>query len=153
MFKEKVATLLETAMEEDSSLFIIEFTISSGNAIKVILDGDQGVDVKACMAVSRAIEQNLDREEDDFSLEVASAGATSPLVIPRQYLKNIGRVLEVRTKDAVFEGQMTSANKEEIILEWKAREPKPIGKGKVTVHKKQEISIADIMEAKVVLKF
>ena len=67
------------------------------NQIKVIIDGDNGVLVEDCMFVSRAIEHNLDREEEDFSLEVASAGAASPLTHTRQYIKNIGRTLEVKT--------------------------------------------------------
>ena len=58
-----------------------------------------GLPLKDCMKVSRAIEHNLDREEEDFSLEVASAGATSPLVLPRQYTKNIGRKLKVKPEE------------------------------------------------------
>ncbi|MEJ1222705.1 ribosome assembly cofactor RimP [Sediminicola sp. 1XM1-17] len=153
MLKDKVTELLNQALEENQSLFLIDFKISSDNKIKVTLDGDNGVALKDCMAVSRAIEHNLDREEEDFSLEVESAGATTPLVLPRQYKKNIGRILEVRVQDSNFEGKLTAATEDSITLEWKAREPKPVGKGKVTVQKKQEIAISDIQEAKVVLKF
>ena len=153
MFKDKVKTLLEEALAEKEELFLIDFQISQDNKIKVILDGDQGVTLQDCMDVSRGIEHNLDREEEDFSLEVASAGATSPLVIPRQYKKNIGRILEVRTAERNFEGKLIAATEEHITLEWKDREPKPVGKGKITVQKKQEIAISDIQEAKVVLKF
>ncbi|MGY8916571.1 MAG: ribosome assembly cofactor RimP [Flavobacteriales bacterium] len=153
MLKEKVTELLNQALEENQSLFLIDFKMSSDNKIKVTLDGDNGVTLKDCMAVSRAIEHNLDREEHDFALEVESAGATTPLVLPRQYKKNIGRILEVRLRDSNFEGKLTAATDDSITLEWKAREPKPVGKGKVTVQKKQEIAISDIQEAKVVLKF
>ena len=153
MLKEKVKELLKQALEENPSLFLIDFKMSSDHKIKVTLDGDNGVTLKDCMAVSRTIEHNLDREEEDFSLEVESAGATTPLVLPRQYKKNIGRILEVRVQDSNFEGKLTVATEDSITLEWKAREPKPVGKGKVTVQKKQEIAISDIQEAKVVLKF
>ncbi|MCG2460321.1 ribosome assembly cofactor RimP [Flavobacteriaceae bacterium F89] len=153
MFKDKVKALLEKALEEKEDLFLIDFQIGQDNKIKVILDGDQGVTLQDCIDVSRAIEHNLDREEDDFSIEVASAGARSPLVIPRQYKKNIGRKLEVRTAERNFEGKLIAATEEHITLEWKDREPKPVGKGKITVQKKQEIAISDIQEAKVVLKF
>jgi len=153
MFKDKVTELLNKALEENESLFLIDFTIDNGNKIRVILDGDEGVNLSDCMAVSRAIEHNLDREEEDFSLEVTSAGATSPLELPRQYKKNIGRKLEVKTLEETFEGNLTAATDESITLEWKAREPKPIGKGKHTVQKKEEIIFSDIKEAKVVLKF
>ncbi|WP_394747350.1 ribosome assembly cofactor RimP [Spongiimicrobium salis] len=153
MFKEKVAALLESALKEKESIFLIDFTVGADNKINVILDGDHGVTLRDCMDVSRAIEHNLDREEEDFSLEVASAGATAPIVMPRQYRKNIGRKLEVRTQDENIEGQLTAATETSITLEWKAREPKPIGKGKITVQKKQEIAISEIEQAKVILKF
>ena len=153
MLKEKVKELLEQGLEEDPSLFLIDFTMGADNSIHVVIDGDRGVTVSDCMKISRAIEHNLDRDEYDFSLEVASAGASAPLVMPRQYLKNVGRKLEVQTKDQKFEGNLTSVNDEFIVLEWKAREPKPIGKGKVTVQKKEEVNFSDIIKAKVVLKF
>lgn len=153
MLKDKVTQLLNDVLAENESLFLIDFSITADNKIKIVIDGDEGVAVQDCMLVSRAIEHNLDREEEDFSIEVTSAGAASPIVNPRQYIKNIGRKLEVKTPENKIEGNLTSATDKTITLEWKAREPKPIGKGKVTVKKKQEIAISDIMEAKVILKF
>ncbi|UII76990.1 ribosome assembly cofactor RimP [Flagellimonas sp. HMM57] len=153
MFKEKVKSLLDKALEEKPSLFLIDFSVENSNTIRVVLDGDEGVDLQDCMDVSRAIEHNLDREEEDFSLEVTSAGATSPLELPRQYKKNIGRKLMVRVAGEELEGNLTQATEDKITLEWKAREPKPVGKGKVTVQKKREIAFSDIHEAKVILKF
>lgn len=154
MFKEQVTSLLEGALEENPSLFLIDFTITPDYKINIVLDGDNGVTLKDCVAVSRAIDHNLDREEQDFSVEVASAGASAPLVLPRQYTKNIGRKLEVKTIEGRnFEGELTAATEDTITLEWKAREQKPVGKGKVTVQKKEEISFSDIKEAKVILKF
>ncbi|MEW2920181.1 ribosome assembly cofactor RimP [Muricauda sp. ANG21] len=153
MFKEKVKSLLDKALEEHPSLFLIDFTVGGDNNIRVILDGDTGVNLQDCMDISRAIEHNLDREEEDFSLEVTSAGATSPLLLPRQYHKNIGRKIKVRTEAEELEGTLTQASENSITLEWKAREPKPVGKGKVTVQKKQEIAYSDIQQAKVILKF
>ncbi len=146
-------SLLGKALEEHPSLFLIDFTIGGDNTIKVVLDGDKGVTLQDCMDVSRAIEHNLDREEEDFSLEVASAGATSPLKMPRQYTKNIGRTLKVRTDSGELEGTLVQATENNITLEWKAREPKPVGKGKVTVQKKRDIPFSEIQEAKVILKF
>ncbi len=153
MLKQKVETLLSDALAEDGSLFLIDFTITSDNKINVVLDGDNGVTVQDCMRISRAIEHNLDREEEDFSLEIASSGAAAPLKMPRQYKKNIGRKLEVRTNEDNYRGNLTAATENGIVIEWKAREPKPIGKGKVTVQKKKEIVFSDIKEAKVILKF
>lgn len=153
MLKEKVESLLDKALEEHPSLFLIDFTVGGDNTIKVVLDGDKGVTLQDCMDVSRAIEHNLDREEEDFSLEVASAGATTPLRMPRQYTKNIGRKLKVRTDSGELEGTLVQATENNITLEWKAREPKPVGKGKVTVQKKRDIPFSEIQEAKVVLNF
>ncbi|GLU42718.1 ribosome assembly cofactor RimP [Allomuricauda sp. NBRC 101325] len=153
MLKEKVESLLNKALEENPSLFLIDFTVGGDNTIRVILDGDNGVNLQDCMNVSRAIEHNLDREEEDFALEVTSAGATSPLELPRQYKKNIGRKLKVRTTSEELEGKLVETSEDHITLEWKAREPKAVGKGKVTVQKKQQIAFSDIKEAKVILNF
>ncbi len=153
MFKKTVQELLNVALEERSDLFLISFSVSEANHIKVLLDGDNGVLVEDCMFVSRAIEHNLDREEQDFSLEVMSAGATSPLIHNRQYKRHVSRTLEVKTAEGHVEGVLTQANEDAILLEWKAREPKPVGKGKVTVKKQANIAYGDIIEAKVMIKF
>jgi ribosome maturation factor RimP len=153
MLKTKVTELLETALTERSDLFLIDFSINNENHIKIIVDGDNGVLVEDCMFVSRAIEHNLDREEEDFSLEVMSAGAAAPLVNKRQYKKNLKRTLKVKTGSEEIEGTLTEVNDNEISLTWKVREPKPIGKGKVTVKKEASIPYKDIVEAKVMIKF
>jgi ribosome maturation factor RimP len=152
-FKEKVVELLTTALEERPSLFLIDLSISSANKIMVTLDGDNGVNLQDCIDVSRAIEHNLDREETDFSLEVASYGATSPMTLQRQYKKNIGRIVSVKTATEQIEADLAEANDDFIVLEWEAREPKQVGKGKETVLKRAEIPYQDIKEAVVVIKF
>ena len=153
MFKTKVTELLDTALIERPDLFLIDFSINTENHIKVIVDGDSGLLVEDCMFISRAIENNLDREEHDFSLEVMSAGAASPLTHKRQYKKNIKRTLNVRTSSEEIEGVLTGITDDNITLEWKVREPKPIGKGKVTVKKEANIPYENIVEAKVMIKF
>ena len=154
MFKELIGKLLQAGLDEKPELFLIDFTVDAGNKISIVLDGDNGVTVKDCIFISRAIEQNIDDEEYEFSLDVASCGATSPLKTTRQYIKNIGRNLEVKQQSGnTLEGELTKANDKTITLEWDTREPKPIGKGKVTVHKVEEIAYSDIVEAKVIIKF
>lgn len=153
MFKDEVQMLLINALDERQDLFLLSCDISEANAIKVIIDGDNGVLVEDCMFVSRAIEHNLDREEQDFSLEVASAGAATPFSHIRQYKKNIGRTLEVKANGEKFEGVLTQANAEDIVLTWKVRVPKQIGKGKVTVEKEVALPYQNITEAKVKIKF
>lgn len=154
MFKEKVNNLLQEVLLENPSLFLISKEISGGNKIVVVIDGDNGVTLSDCMKVSRHIEHNLDREEEDFSLEVYSSGVSEGLTHIRQYKKNVNRKLEVIIADnKKVEGTLVEADDEKIKLQWKAREPKPIGKGKVTVQKEQEIPYKDIVKAKVMVTF
>ena len=115
------------ALEQHPNIFLVDLKISADKSIKVILDGDKGVNVKDCINISRAIEGALDRDEEDFSLEVASAGVGSPLKFLRQYYKNLGRKLEViSTEGLKFEGELTHVKDDAIELQWKQREPKPI---------------------------
>ena len=152
-FREKVLKLLNEGLEENPSVFLIDLTITDAFKIIVTLDGDNGVTLQDCIDISRAIEHNLDREEQDFSLEVASAGVSSPLKNTRQYKKNIGRTLIVKLESSTIEAKLTEATDDYIILEWEAREPKKIGKGKETVQKRQEIPYTDIKEAIVTVTF
>ena len=152
-FKEKVHQLLMEGLQEKPSVFLIDLTITEAFKIIVTLDGDAGVQLQDCIDISRALEQNLDREEQDFSLEVASVGVGSPLKLVRQYIKNIGRLLIVKLAKETIEAQLIEANENFITLAWEAREPKKIGKGKETVQKRQEIPYSDIKEAIVTVTF
>ena len=152
-FKEKVKTILEDCLENKPTLFLIDFTITEAFKISVNLDGDNGVMLQDCIDVSRAIEENLDREEQDFSLEVASVGIGSPLKLVRQYKKNIGRTLIVKTSTENIEAELVQANDEFVTLSWQAREPKKLGKGKETVQKIVELPYTDIKEAIVTVTF
>ena len=153
VFKEKVYNLLEAALHARPDLFLIECKVSTDNHITILLDGDKGVNLKSCVEISRKIEHNLDREVRDFSLEVASAGVGSPLQKTRQFTKNLGRKLRVdREAMPILEGKLVDTNEYSFTLEWKQREPKPVGKGKVTVIKKETISYSEIKSAKVLVK-
>ncbi len=152
-FREKVIDLLNEGLQEKPSIFLIDLTITDAFKIIVTLDGDNGVVLQDCIDVSRAIEHNLDREEQDFSLEVASVGVGSPLKLVRQYKKNIGRMLIVKLAESTIEAELVDANDEFITLAWEAREPKKLGKGKETVQKRQEIPYTDIKEAIVTVIF
>ncbi|WP_281226907.1 ribosome assembly cofactor RimP [Flavobacterium aquiphilum] len=152
-FKEKVKQVVEEALLEKPSIFLIDLTVSDSFKIVVGIDGDNGVVLQDCIDVSRAIESNLDREEQDYSLEVASVGVGSPLKQIRQYKKNIGRTLIVKTNTQNIEAELVEANDLFIILSWKAREPKKVGKGKETVQKEEQIPYSDIKEAIVTVTF
>jgi ribosome maturation factor RimP len=148
-----VKTLVDEAVAENDSLFLIDLNFLPNNKIKVIVDGDQGISLKECVRISRHVEHNLDREEEDFALEVTSPDITQPLTVKRQYQKNINRVLKVKTEAGEVEGTLVAVDEQEISLQWKTREPKPVGKGKVTVEKHATIAFTDIKEAKVKITF
>ena len=153
-FNKKVQDLLSLALEQYPNIFLVDLKISNDKSINVILDGDKEVNIKDCINISRAIEFDLDRDEEDFSLEVASAGVGSPLKFPRQYRKNLGRKLEVISSDGLkFMGELTHVKEDAIELQWKQREPKPIGKGKVTVTKNKILTFDEISQTKVMIKF
>ncbi|MBG6110532.1 ribosome maturation factor RimP [Flavobacterium sp. CG_23.5] len=152
-FKEKVNTVLAEALLDKPSVFLIDLIITDAFKVIVTLDGDNGVALQDCIDVSRAIDNSIDREEQDFSLEVASVGVGSPLKLVRQYKKNVGRTLIVKTGTEIIEAELVEANDDFVILSWKAREPKKLGKGKETVQKELKLPYEDIKEAIVTVTF
>jgi ribosome maturation factor RimP len=152
-FRDKVLQLLEEGLQEKPSLFLVDLNISDSYKITVTLDGDNGVNLQECIDVSKSIDNNLDREEQDFSLEVASAGVSTPLKMVRQYKKNIGRTLKVKTATVTIEAVLEQVSDESIVLSWTAREPKKIGKGKETVQKTLTLPYSEIKEAIVTIIF
>ena len=153
MLRNIIEKELANCLKNREDLFLIDLDIALDNSIKIIIDGDKGVSVDDCMYVSRLIEQSIDRDKHDFSLEVSSSGALTPLSSIRQYMKNIGRTLFVRTtNDTEYEAKLIDANSNQISLFWKQRERKLIGKGKITVEKKIDLLYKDIIEAKIKIK-
>ena len=153
MLRNIIEIELANCLKNREYLFLIDLDIALDNSIKIIIDGDRGVSVDDCMYVSRSIKHSIDRDEYDFSLEVSSSGALTPLSSIRQYMKNIGRTLFVRTtNDINYEAKLIDADSNQISLFWKQREKKPIGKGKITVEKKIDLLYKDIIEAKVKIK-
>jgi ribosome maturation factor RimP len=153
MDQNRVKELVDEAIAENASLFLLDLNFGPENSIKVVVDGDSGVPLSECIRISRNVEHNLDREAEDFSLEVTTPGATEPIVDLRQYKKNIGRTLMVKTAEGKFEGKLVEVNEKEISLNWKTREPKPVGNGKITVEKQQTIPLSEIKQAKVKIIF
>ncbi len=99
--KKLIAELAQERIDELSkdTLFIVSIDISDAKHIKVVLDGDNGVGIEQCISVSRNIEHNLDREVEDFSLEVTSFSLSDALVLDRQFIKYIGKNIEILTTD------------------------------------------------------
>jgi len=90
----------DTAEEflQGTTMFLVDVSVNPGNIIVVEVDSDEGVSIEDCIALSRNIESRLDRDVEDFELEVGSAGITSPFKILRQYRKNINNEVEVLTR-------------------------------------------------------
>lgn len=154
--KERITELVKEKIQ-GTPLFIVDVKVSTANKIEVYIDGDQGIAISDCVDVSRHVEKSLDREKEDFSLEVSSPGATLPLKMARQYMKHIGRDLQVTMSDgSELVGKLTAVNtngKDEITIETTRREPKTIGKGKMNVTESHTLNLNMIKESKIKLKF
>lgn len=101
-----------------SDKFLVDLKITTDNRIFVSIDGDNGIIIDDCVELSRAIENSLNREEEDFELNVASAGLDTPLKLARQYKKNIGQDLQVTTFDGEqLTGTLTEANDEQFVIQ------------------------------------
>lgn len=154
MDKQRIRQLVDEAIAENEDMFLIDLSFLEGDKILVEVDAYSGVNLTECIRISRYVEQSLDSEEVDYALEVTTPDIAKPLKVFKQYKKNIGRIMEVVLVDGQkFEGVLKGIDENKITLEWKAREPKPIGKGKVTVVKTAEPEYKEIKEAKVKIIF
>jgi len=154
--KKTVLKLIDERIEElANGLFVVDLTISATNVIHVEIDKHEGnVSVSDCMSVSRNVEHNLDREEEDFELHVSSAGLDKPFRVPAQFAKNIGREVKVVMLDGTKKtGELKSANTKELVLEI-TRNEKPEGKKKKELIVEQQVLPMDqIKETKIVISF
>ena len=148
--KEKIQFLVSQVLSDD--MFIVDITVGSGNAISVSIDSDAGVTIDDCIATSRHIEQNLDRETDDFSLEVSSPGLTQPFKILRQYKKNIGQKIEVvAVTGEKKEGILISADEQGFQLEIASKEK--VNGTKAMVMKTIDYTFEQVKTVKLVISF
>jgi ribosome maturation factor RimP len=145
----------ERIAELDNGLFIVDIAISKSNSISVEIDKHVGgVSVKDCISVSRNVEHNLDREEQDFELHVSSAGIDRPLRVLPQYIKNIEREVEIILNDgAKLEGVLKAATATELTVE-QTRTEVPEGKKKKEIIVEQLVlPLNKIKETKIVISF
>jgi ribosome maturation factor RimP len=154
ILKEQIITLVNQKIN-GTHLFLVDTKVLPGNRIEVFIDGDNGLGINDCVDLSRYIEKSLDRDVEDFSLEVSSPGATLPLKLSRQYIKHIGRDVELKLTDGtLITGTLNEIGKDGgLILTTVTRENKPIGKGKINVTRTHNIQLQNIKESKVKLKF
>ncbi len=135
-------------------MFLVDVEIQAGNRIVVEIDSMTGIDIDSCAALSRAIEEKLNRDEEDFELEVGSAGITSPFKVHQQYVKNLNQEVEVLTRSGrKLTGTLREVGDETITLEM-AVKVRPEGKKKPIIELVPEvIPYSDIKTAKYVINF
>lgn len=106
-----------------TDMFVVGCTSTPGNEIELLIDSDTSVAIDACAELSRAIEAELDRDEEDFSLTVASAGIGSELTSLRQYRKLVGSMVEVLLASGIkVLAQLDLANEEGITLSYEEKQ-------------------------------
>lgn len=143
--KFKVLDIVKDVLE-GSDKYLVNMKITPDNRIFVDLDGDNGINIDDCIEVSRAIENSLNRDEEDFELNVSSAGADSPLKMPRQYRRHVGRELSVEPfEGAKVEGILTEAGDSQFTIKTKGSKKEP----------SQELTFAyeDVKTAHVLIRF
>lgn len=151
--EEKIQSLVDECISSEQ--FIVVLQVNTGNRIYIELDNmDKPTSISDCIALSRHVEHSLDREAEDFSLEVASPGLEKPFRVFKQYVKNIGRPVKVKFNDGgTIEGELVSAEGERITL--KTREKKRIEgrKAKEWVEELMEIPTETIKETLIKIVF
>jgi len=154
--RKEIEHLVEERIQElDNGLYVVEMTISSTNVIRIEIDKiNGGVTVADCVSVSRNVEHNLDREKADFELHVSSAGLDKPFRHINQYIKNVGRTINVKTKDGrTIEGEIVKVEDEKIILSAEEMQLLEGKKKKEKVEVIYEIMLTEIKEANIVISF
>ncbi|MBR4301705.1 MAG: ribosome assembly cofactor RimP [Bacteroidales bacterium] len=130
--------------------FLVDLHISRDNRINISIDGDNGITIDDCIELSRHVEGHLNRDVEDFELNVASAGLDCPLKMVRQYKKNVGRSLKVETADGnTRQGELLEATDEKIVLKLDLTKKQK----KEGVSDAFECLYKDIKTAKIVIKF
>ncbi|GHU09593.1 ribosome maturation factor RimP [Alphaproteobacteria bacterium] len=151
--KETVIRIVEEKLV-GSVNYLTDVVVKPGNLIVVEMDNDDGVSIDDCAELSRYIEENLDREVEDYELEVGSAGITSSFKVLRQYLKNVGNEVEVMLKSGVkLTGILKAADENGIILTLE-KQVKPEGaKRKQIMEEDQSYKFDEIKYTKYVIRF
>lgn len=138
-----------------TDIFLVDVKVSSANDIVVEIDSPQGLDIDTCVNLSRTIEEQLDRDAEDFSLEVGSAGLTAPFKVRGQWLKNIGNEIEILTRDGrKMHGTLTEVTDDNRFTIEVASKERPEGKKRpVTVMRPVTMSVDDVKSACYMINF
>ncbi|MEA3316408.1 MAG: ribosome assembly cofactor RimP, partial [Bacteroidota bacterium] len=97
--KQYIKSVVEEIIGKFNKAFIVDISVNTSNNIKILVDSYEGFSISDCVELSRFVEGKLDRDKDDFALEVASAGLSEAFKVIEQYKKNIGNEVEVITKE------------------------------------------------------
>jgi ribosome maturation factor RimP len=148
----RVIALVEEKIADRPELFLVDVKMLPNNKLIIQVDGDEGISIQDCVAISRHVGFHLEEEntiETAYNLEVTSPGVGEPLKLARQYAKNIGRNVGLKLADGVQkEGKLLSVNENEISIEESVKE-----KGKKATLVQSQIAIKDILETKVLISF
>jgi ribosome maturation factor RimP len=151
--KQTIINLVEEHLK-GTDKFLVDVKVLAGNKIEVYVDCPTHILIADCVALSRHIEGSLDREKEDFELQVSSPGATESFKVLPQYQKYVGTKVCAVTKDGTkHEGLLVSAGENEFVIEETRREKKAIGKGNQTVVENINLTYNQIKETKSVLPF
>jgi len=148
-----IQKIAESKLAEGTN-YIVDIAVKPGNKITILLDNDNGVSIGDCVAMSRHVEAGLDREKDDFELNVMSPGLTEPFKILRQYQKNIGKQVDVvTTENKKLTGVLISADESGIVLETKSKEKTEAKKAKQLIINNVSLTFNQIKKTTVVISF
>jgi len=135
-------------------MFLVEVTVSRANVISVFVDSFEGINIDQCVEISRHIESSLDREAEDFELQVSSAGLGQPFKVARQYVKNIGHEIEVTLLAGTkVKGTLRDATTEGFSIETLVKEQAEGQKKKQLVAKTLFLRFDEIKSAKEIISF
>lgn len=154
MIEKGVITQLVEEKLASSDNYLVDVVVKPGNLIIIEIDNDEGVCIDDCAELSRYVKEHLDREVEDFELEVGSTGVTSPFKVLRQYTKNIGNEVEMLLKSGVkLTGVLKSADENGVVVTVE-KQVRPEGtKRKVTVQEDQSYTFDEIKYTKYLIRF
>jgi len=149
----KVKALTEEWLE-GKDYFFVDATVSDDNKIVIEIDHKDGVWIEDCCDLSRYVESKLDRDVEDFELEVGSAGIGQPMKVVQQYVNNIGNDVEVLTADGKkLTGVLTAADNDGFALSYKEKQKVEGKKRPVMVDVTRTFSYGEAKWVKAVIKF
>jgi ribosome maturation factor RimP len=132
--KDFISTIIKEYLELNTGLFLVDLSVSNTGKIAVFIDKIDGmIDIEQCVLLSKFIESKLDREVQDFELQVSSAGMTSAFKVKEQYLKNLNKSVKILTYDGKkHEGVLKEVDEDKLVIEYQVKE-------KIEGRKKKEL--------------